>query len=89
MALLFPQPNFAIMQERKRRTSTGRPKNNLPFSRAEREGRREARAGESASYLSVDPIDAFIANERKATNGSLGFQAFDVPKWIISNASIN
>ncbi len=34
-------------------------------------------------------IDACIANERKATNGSLGFQAFGFLKQNIFNASIN
>ena len=34
-------------------------------------------------------IDACIANKRKATNGSLGFQAFGFPKRIIFNANIN
>ena len=39
--------------------------------------------------LHFQPIDACLANERKATNGSLGFQAFGFPKRIIFNASIN
>ena len=34
-------------------------------------------------------IDACIANERKATNGNLGFQTHGFPKRIIFNASIN
>ena len=35
------------------------------------------------------PINACIAYERKATNGSPGFQTFGFPKRIIFNASIN
>ncbi len=45
------------------------------------------RWGSPRSFPSI--IDTCIANERKATNGSLGFQAFGFPKRIIYDASIN
>ena len=41
------------------------------------------------SRVAYPTIDACIANEWKATNGSLGFQTFSFPKRIIFNASIN
>ena len=42
-----------------------------------------------ATALGLRIIDACIANERKATNGSLGFQTLGFPKQIIFNASID